>query len=149
VYQRAQELGWPIIFHSGAFALGPGRSDHALLMHFPEALSAFPRLTIVLGHMGFGDFEGCAAIARDHPNAMFDCCYVINGTEPSPSLSDDEAAAAIRKVGAERVGAFSVVNSVRAEAVAGREVSHDVGNWRLKFEIWSLKFGVWDLEFGI
>ena len=103
VYERAQELGWPIIFHSGAFALGPGRSDHALLKHFPEVLSAFPRLTVVLGHMGFGDFEGCATIARDHPNAMFDCCYIINGTEPSPSLSDDEATAAIRSVGAERV----------------------------------------------
>ena len=24
VYERAQSLGWPIIFHSGAFALGPG-----------------------------------------------------------------------------------------------------------------------------
>jgi hypothetical protein len=103
VYDRCQELSWPIIFHSGAFALGPARSDYAMLRHFPQVLAAFPRLTLVLGHMGFGDFETCAAFARDFPNAMFDCCYVINGTDPSPALSDEDAAAAIRKVGPGRV----------------------------------------------
>jgi len=103
VYGRAQDLGWPIIFHSGAFALGPGSSDHALLGHFPEVLTAFPRLTIVMGHMGFGDFDTCAEIAHDYANAMFDCCYIINGTEPAPAISDEDAAAAIQKVGAGRV----------------------------------------------
>jgi predicted TIM-barrel fold metal-dependent hydrolase len=111
VYDRAQTLGWPIVFHSGAFALartsarrgGPGRSDHAMLKHFPQLLAAFPRLTVVLGHMGFGDFETSAAIAGDFPNAMFDCCFVINGTDPAPTISDEDAATAIRKVGADRV----------------------------------------------
>lgn len=103
VYERASALGWPIVFHSGAFALGPGRSDHAVLQHFPELLAAFPRLTVVLGHMGFGEFNTCVGIARDYPNAMFDCCYVINGTDASPAISDEEAAAAIRQVGASRV----------------------------------------------
>ncbi len=111
VYERAQSLGWPVVFHSGAFALGPAPGDHARLEHFPEVLASFPNLTVVLGHMGFartgdrlvGEFETCASIARDYPNAMFDCCYVINGTEPEPSLSDDEAASAIRNVGTQRV----------------------------------------------
>lgn len=103
VYGRAQELGWPVIFHSGAFALGPASSADARLQNFPEMLAAFPRLTVVLGHMGFGDFETCSRLAREFPNAMFDCCYVINGTEPSPALSDDAAAAAIRSAGADRV----------------------------------------------
>ena len=103
VYARATELGWPVIFHSGAFALGPAATTQASLQHFPPLLEAFPRLTVVLGHMGFGDWDTCAAIARDFPNAMFDCCYVINGTDPSPSISDEEAAAAFRKVGIGRV----------------------------------------------
>lgn len=103
VYDRAQSLGWPIIFHSGAFALGATRTDHAALPHFREPLAAFPRLTFVLGHMGFGDFETCAALASEFANVMFDCCYVINGTEASPSLSDEDAAAGIRKAGTSRV----------------------------------------------
>ena len=103
VYSRATELGWPVIFHSGTFALGPAATDQASLRHFPPLLKAFPDLTVVLGHMGFGDWETCAALARDFPNAMFDCCFVINGTEPKPSISDETAATTFRKVGTNRV----------------------------------------------
>ena len=53
--------------------------------------------------MGFGEFDTCAQIAADFPNAMFDCCFVINGTDPSPAISDEDAAAAFRKVGIDRV----------------------------------------------
>ena len=35
VYDRAQELGLPIIFHSGAGALGPQAADYAHPRHFP------------------------------------------------------------------------------------------------------------------
>jgi len=103
VYARATELGWPVIFHSGAFALGPAATDQATLRYFPPLLRAFPDLTVVLGHMGFGDFDTCAAIATDFPNAMFDCCFTVNGTDISPAISDEEAAAAFRKVGTNRV----------------------------------------------
>jgi hypothetical protein len=103
VYTTAQELGWPIIFHSGAFALGQMRSDFAALPHFREVIAAYPRLRFVLGHMGFGDFKTCAELSGAYANVMFDCCYVINGTEPSPSLTNEEAAAAIRLAGSDRV----------------------------------------------
>jgi uncharacterized protein len=103
VYERATELGWPVIFHSGAFPLGEASTTQAALEHFPPLLKAFPDLTVILGHMGFGDFDTCAAIARDYPNTMFDCCFVINGTDPTPDVTDDEASAAFRKVGVDRV----------------------------------------------
>ncbi len=103
VYERAQELGLPIIFHSGAYALGSGHTDHSHPKHFPELLSAFPRLTIVMAHLAFGDFAACADLARSHANVFFDCCYVINGAEERPTLSDEEAAAALRQVGCDRV----------------------------------------------
>ena len=103
VYERAQELGLPVIFHSGAGAYAPGPTDYAHPMQFPEVLSTFPRLTVVMAHLAFGDFAACADLARAHANVFFDCCFVINGTEKRPSLSDEEAAAALRRVGVERV----------------------------------------------
>ncbi len=102
-YDRAQELGLPVIFHSGAFALGPGPNDFAHPRHFPEVLAAFPRLTVVMAHLAFGDFAACADLARAYSSVFFDCCYVINGTEKSPSLDDEAAAAALRRVGTDRV----------------------------------------------
>ena len=103
IYDRATQLEWPVVFHSGAFALGPASTDQATLSNFPPLFKAFPDLTVVLGHMGFGDFDTCAAIAAGFPNAMFDCCYIVNGSDPTPAISDDEAAAAFRKVGIDRV----------------------------------------------
>jgi uncharacterized protein len=103
VYARATELDWPVIFHSGAFALGPGSTTQASLENFPPLLKSFPDLTIVLGHMGFGEFDTCAEIAAEFPNAMFDCCFAVNGTEPTPAISDEDAAAGFRKVGIDRV----------------------------------------------
>lgn len=102
-YQRAQELGLPVIFHSGAFALGPRPADHAHPKHFPDVLSAFPRLTVVLAHLGFGEFDLCAELASAYPNVFFDCCAVINGTESAPAISDDEVATVLRQVGTDRV----------------------------------------------
>jgi predicted TIM-barrel fold metal-dependent hydrolase len=103
VYFRAQELGLPIIFHSGAFPLGQQDADYAHPKHFPEVLSAFPSLTAVMAHLAFGDFATCADLALAYANVFFDCCGVINGTEKQPALSDEEAAAALRQVGSERV----------------------------------------------
>ncbi len=66
-------------------------------------LSAFPRLTVVMAHLAFGDFAACADLARSHANVFFDCCFIINSTEERPTLSDEEAAAALRQVGCDRV----------------------------------------------
>ena len=103
VYDRAQELGLPIIFHSGTFPLGQQTTDYAHPKHFPDVLAAFPRLTAVMAHLAFGDFAACADLARAYPNVFFDCCGVINGTEKQPALGDEAAAAALRQVGTERV----------------------------------------------
>ncbi len=102
-YDRAQELGLPIISHSGTFPPGAQTGDYAHPRHFPEVLSAFPRLTVAMAHLAFGEFAACANLARDHPNVFFDCCGVINGTEKQPVLSDEAAVAALRQVGTERV----------------------------------------------
>jgi predicted TIM-barrel fold metal-dependent hydrolase len=103
LYEHAQAKGLPIIYHSGTFALGPGRNDHGHPRHFAKVAAAYPRLTIVMGHMAFGDFDACAELAAANANVFFDCCYVINGTQDPPAITDEEAAAAIRTAGADRV----------------------------------------------
>lgn len=103
VYERAQELGLPITFHCGPFALGPDEGGYAHPRHFAPLLQRFPRLRAVLGHAGLAAYRDALALAREFPQAMFDCCGLINGTEPSPLLSDDEAAAFLREIGIGRV----------------------------------------------
>jgi predicted TIM-barrel fold metal-dependent hydrolase len=56
-----------------------------------------------MAHLAFGDFAACADLAGAYSNVFFDCCGVINGTEKQLALSDEEAVAALRQVGTERV----------------------------------------------
>ena len=102
-YVRMQELGLPVTFHSGAFALAPRAGDHGRAEHFAELLAAFPRLTVVMAHLAFGDFDACAELARTYANVFFDCCFVVNGVDRPPAISDEQAVAAFRRIGVDRV----------------------------------------------
>ena len=102
-YERAQELRLPTIFHSGTRDYAPDTGKYGHPNGYADLLAQFPRLTVVMAHLALGEFAACADLARAHANVFFDCCSVINGTEERPSLSDEEAAAALRRAGVERV----------------------------------------------
>ena len=102
VYERAQALGLPIISHSGAFMYDP-KNDFAHPRYFADVLAAFPKLTLVLAHAGWGAHATAIELARTYPNAFFDCCAIVNGTEPSPPMSDEEAVNLLRALGCDRV----------------------------------------------
>ena len=102
-YQRAQELGLPVVSHSGKFIMTPGSSDFAHPRNFAEALAAFPKLIFVLAHAGLGNFDAADEIARTYPNAFFDSCVAINGSQSAAYLSDEDAVNLIRSLGKDRV----------------------------------------------
>lgn len=100
MYGACQELGIPIVAHSGPSRGGePYAEPHA----FEETLKAFPELKIVLAHMGGGTWRQALEVARTYPNAYFDCCEIIQWTGASNAPSDYELARLIRDIGPERV----------------------------------------------
>jgi len=103
VYRRAEELGLPITFHCGPFALGPDEGGYAPPRHFAPLLRRFPRLRVILAHAGLAAYRDALALAEEFPLAMFDCCGLISGTDPHPLLSDEEAAAFLRAIGSQRI----------------------------------------------
>ncbi|MBI4562720.1 MAG: amidohydrolase [Candidatus Rokubacteria bacterium] len=103
VYSRAQERGLPIVFHSGWHPLGCHLSDYARPARFAEIAEAFPRLAIVLAHIGLGWQTEAVALARRFPNVWFDSCLAITGTWTPPPLSDGEITSLLRLVGVDRV----------------------------------------------
>lgn len=103
VYGRAQDRGLPIVFHSGWHPLGCHLSDYARPARFAEIAEGFPRLTIVLAHIGLGWQEEAVALARRFPNVYFDSCLALTGTWTPPPLSDEEIVSLLRLVGVDRV----------------------------------------------
>jgi predicted TIM-barrel fold metal-dependent hydrolase len=102
-YEEAQTRGLPVISHSGAAAEGGIESPHARPRQFKEVLEAFPRLTLVLAHLGLGCLEESQEMAGRYPNLFFDSSAAINGTVETPPFPDEEAVEIVRRLGIERV----------------------------------------------
>lgn len=72
IYEQAQKLGLPIVFHQGTSPMrdAPLRYAHPLVMD--EIAIAFPDLKIVMAHMGHPWHADCIAVVRKHPNVFAD-----------------------------------------------------------------------------
>jgi predicted TIM-barrel fold metal-dependent hydrolase len=103
VYARAAELGWAVVFHSGWHPLGCHLSDYARPARFESIARRFPRLHVVLAHIGLGWQQEAEELARAYPNVFFDSCLALTGTWNPPPLGDDELVALLRAVGLDRV----------------------------------------------
>lgn len=72
VYERAQKLGLPILFHQGTSGMrfAPLRYAHPLLMD--EIAMQFPDLKVVMAHIGHPWHTDCLVVIRKHPNVYAD-----------------------------------------------------------------------------
>ncbi|MGH7318240.1 MAG: amidohydrolase family protein, partial [Candidatus Rokuibacteriota bacterium] len=91
VYELCQELGLPVLFHSGFL----GRSEWNALAHpraFADVLEAFPDLRVALAHLGRGYFDDAVELAARFPRIVFDTCAVVTAAEVPWRLGDADAA---------------------------------------------------------
>jgi predicted TIM-barrel fold metal-dependent hydrolase len=72
VFKRAEELGLPIMFHTGTSPMRMGDLDYAHPRHFDRIAIAFPELRIVLAHMAHPWQTTTIAVIRKHPNVYAD-----------------------------------------------------------------------------
>ena len=73
LYEKAQELDIPVLFHSGApLTAGTHRLKYNQPIHLDEVAIDFPDLKIICGHMGNPWFMDVYALAERHKNFYFD-----------------------------------------------------------------------------
>lgn len=101
LYSRAQQMGVPILFHSGASDLPGYDSRYGHPREFAKVAQSFPRLTLVLAHLGRGFFEESVRLAAEYANVFFDTsgCLFPHGVAPQMG----EVEKLIRRIGADRV----------------------------------------------
>ncbi len=100
IYAACQELGVPVIGHSGPDKNGAGFADPR---GFGSMLKAFPDLSVVLAHMGGANWDQALEIAESYPNAYFDCCEIIEWTEGENAPTEVQLAQLIKDIGPHRV----------------------------------------------
>jgi len=100
IYETCVDLDIPIIAHSGPARSGPQFAEPRA---FAGMLRAFPRLRVVLAHLGGGAWRQTPEIARAFPNASFDCCEILAWIGASNAPDERQFARLIQEVGADRV----------------------------------------------
>lgn len=100
VYRNCQELGIPIIGHSGPDRGGRGFAEPKA---FGRLLESFPELKVVVAHLGGAAWQQALEVAETYPNAYFDCCEIMEWTDSPNGPTEVQLGQLIRDIGAHRV----------------------------------------------
>jgi predicted TIM-barrel fold metal-dependent hydrolase len=74
LYSKAQELGIPVIFHTGP-ELIPNYSKYANPLYLDEVANDFPDLTIIMAHAGGCYWPEAASLVSCKPNLFIDLAW--------------------------------------------------------------------------
>jgi predicted TIM-barrel fold metal-dependent hydrolase len=72
VFRRAEELGLPILFHTGTSPVQFAELDYAHPRHIDTVAMAFPKMRMILAHMSHPWQIECFIVIRKHPNVFAD-----------------------------------------------------------------------------
>jgi predicted TIM-barrel fold metal-dependent hydrolase len=72
VYKRAEELGLPVVFHTGTSPVQMADLDYAHPRHFDRIGIAFPNLRVIMAHMAHPWQISTIAVIRKHPHIYAD-----------------------------------------------------------------------------
>jgi hypothetical protein len=79
-WRLLEEAGTPIILHAGAVADGSGNEQWCGPPPVRRLLARFPRLRLVIAHLGAPDSDAFVALAEEHPGVWLDTAMIF--TDP-------------------------------------------------------------------
>jgi uncharacterized protein len=79
-WRLLQDAGLPVILHAGAVADGSGNEEWCGPEPVRRLLGRFPRLRLVIAHLGAPDHDAFVALAEEHDGVWLDTAMVF--TEP-------------------------------------------------------------------
>jgi len=100
VFRECEEMGLVVLSHTGS---AKGGEVFAQPSAFAEVLQEFPRLTVVLAHLGGGSWHQTLDLAGAFPGVTFDLCEIIEWTGAPSAPTDEDLARLIADIGPDRV----------------------------------------------
>jgi uncharacterized protein len=79
-WEQIADAGTPVVIHAGAVADGSGNEDYCGPEPVRRLLARFPRLRLVIAHMGTPDQDAFVELAESHPDVWLDTAMVF--TDP-------------------------------------------------------------------
>lgn len=102
VYEKAQEMAIPLIFHGGRSPESPDVM-YSHPAEFKPILDSFQRLKIVIAHIGMDFWDDSISMSRNFPNCFFDTSGAISSNPVEEGLSDTRAREIIHEIGINKV----------------------------------------------
>jgi predicted TIM-barrel fold metal-dependent hydrolase len=119
MYAKCQELGLPVVADSGpwevpniligsAAHLHQPHPDYGEPKNFEKVLKTFPRLTLVMAHLGSAWWDERVELAAKYPNLYFDISQGFAAPDRIPfyplrGLAEEDAPRILRKIGVARI----------------------------------------------
>jgi hypothetical protein len=121
VYEQCQEMGLPIVADSGPkstsrvfivhqlwYGSPEEHVEYAEPMNWAPVLEAFPRLTLVLAHLGSAWWDERVELAQKYSNVYFDTSQGFSAPDripmcPHRALAEEDAARVMRRIGVARI----------------------------------------------
>jgi predicted TIM-barrel fold metal-dependent hydrolase len=99
-FEVCQERGIPIVVHCGPDARGYNWATPA---SFVPVMEKFPRLPLILAHLGGAAWRDLAVVADAHPQVWFDLSETVNWVGATNGATAEQLVGLIERVGVERV----------------------------------------------
>ncbi len=119
MYAKCQELGLPVLSDSGpwdrprilvgsAAHIHQKRKDYGEPKNFEKVLKDFPKLTLVMAHLGSAWWDVRVELAQKYPNLYFDFSQGFAAPDhiphaPHRALAEEDAIRIMRKIGIGRI----------------------------------------------
>jgi len=106
VYQRASALRLPVLSQSGDGFLpppAPGRDHFGRPRYHGHNLANFPRLTLILAHLGHGYSDDVVELAGRYDNLYTDTSFQLGLLDQPGEFNRVQMADLFRRIGVERV----------------------------------------------
>jgi uncharacterized protein len=100
VFETCRELGLTVLSHTGS---AKGGERFAEPSGFANVLRGFPGLTLLLSHLGGGQWRQTVELANAFPSLVFDLCEIVEWTGAPNAPTAEQLAEMIRDIGHERV----------------------------------------------
>jgi uncharacterized protein len=105
IYEMAQMLRLPILAQTGDAGRLPagGRGHWGRPRYFGDVAASFPKLTLILGHLGKGYESEIATLTRRYPNVYTETSMRLSGLDDPGKWTPAEAVTWFRLIGVERI----------------------------------------------
>ena len=105
IYEMAPTLRLPILAQTGDAGRLPagGRGHWGRPRYFGDVAAAFPKLTLILGHLGKGYESEIATLTRRYPNVYTETSMRLSGLDEPGKWTPAEAVTWFRLIGVDRI----------------------------------------------